>query len=105
MPGLMTLEAEHALASARQVRKRRASHRAQAAHDDVEMAHSGVSVPVYSFMRAHTLPGKPNTDKGGPSPARLIRRATPVELNATKRSNPLLAGCLRAYMTIIYACD
>src|SRR5438132_2572991 len=55
VPGLMTLEAQHALASARQVRKRRASHRAQAAHGDIEMAHAAVPVPVYSFMRAHTL--------------------------------------------------
>src|SRR5439155_22478256 len=40
VPGLMTLEAEHGLASARQVRKRLASHRAQAGHDDIEMAHA-----------------------------------------------------------------
>ncbi len=38
----IALDAQHPLASARQVLHRGAAHRAQAAHDDVEMAHRGV---------------------------------------------------------------
>jgi hypothetical protein len=38
--GSVALEAQHALASARQMMERRASHRAEPADDDVEMRHN-----------------------------------------------------------------
>src|SRR5262249_59943565 len=60
VPGFIAVDPEHTLASARQVLECRAAHCAQAADDDVEMAHGAVPVAKLSYrcalaMRKRTL--------------------------------------------------
>jgi hypothetical protein len=62
MAGCITLDAQHPLASARHVVKRRAPHCAQAADDDIEVAHAPRTPSISSTVAivvARLLPRKP----------------------------------------------